>query len=87
MRDLAGADADLEKATDAVATAREKLADAERRQADATERRLAAAEKADPGRDRPVLAQPDLMKFRRPQGAETSRDGVVAVRCGSATCP
>ena len=39
-----GPTADLEKATAAVATARDKLADAERRHADATERRLVAAE-------------------------------------------
>ena len=46
-RDFAGAEVELEKATVAVANAREKLADAERRQADATQRRLAAADGLD----------------------------------------
>jgi hypothetical protein len=45
VRDLAGAEAELEKSTVAVAIAREKLADAERRLVEATERRLAAVEK------------------------------------------
>jgi hypothetical protein len=45
VRDLAGAETELEKATAAVANARNELADAERRQEEATRRRLAAAEK------------------------------------------
>jgi hypothetical protein len=44
-RELARADADVEKATVGVAIAREKLAEAERNQAHATEHRLAVAEK------------------------------------------
>ncbi|HWM18682.1 MAG TPA: hypothetical protein VNO51_03270 [Ilumatobacteraceae bacterium] len=45
VRELARADDDVEKATVAVAIAREKLADAERQQAEANAHRLAVAEK------------------------------------------
>jgi hypothetical protein len=45
LRELARADDDVEKASVAVAVAREKLADAERQQAQANEHRLAVAEK------------------------------------------
>jgi hypothetical protein len=45
VRELSRAEADLDRATDAVAVAREKLAEAERGQALATEHRLAMADK------------------------------------------
>ena len=73
-RELAGADAELEKATVAVAIAREKLADAERQQAEANERRLAAAEKVAQAEDAIASHHRELVKFRRPDAAETARE-------------